>query len=109
METIMVPTEADIKRWIKEAFQECIELWLQGDTSLNKSEPEQLLNRKEIAGMLRVSLVTLHEWMKTGLPYTKQGGRVYFLQSEVMRYLRKQQGKVRQMYPKQNVSIKKRA
>ncbi|GGH59629.1 hypothetical protein HNQ91_000671 [Filimonas zeae] len=109
METIMVPTEADIKRWIKEAFQECFEQLQQGDTGLNITEPEQLLNRKEIAGMLRVSLVTLHEWMKTGLPFTKQGGRVYFLQSEVMRYLKKQQGKVRQMYPKQTVLVKKRA
>ena len=52
----------------------------------NKEEP--LLNRKEIAMLLRISLVTLTDWMKRGLPCHKQRGRVYFMRSEVMEYIK---------------------
>jgi phage terminase Nu1 subunit (DNA packaging protein) len=51
-------------------------------------EEEPLLTRKEIAGIFRISLVTLHDWMKRGMPSHKQRGRVYFLRSEVMGYLK---------------------
>ena len=44
--------------------------------------------RKEIAGIFRISLVTLHDWMKRGLPSHKQRGRVYFLRSEVIAYVK---------------------
>jgi hypothetical protein len=44
---------------------------------------------KQIVGYLdNISLVTLHAWMKQGLPYHKQGGRAYFLKSEVLEYIR---------------------
>ncbi|WP_406603628.1 helix-turn-helix domain-containing protein [Niabella agricola] len=38
--------------------------------------------------MFRISLVTLHDWMKRGLPFHKQGGRVYFIRSEVLEYVK---------------------
>ena len=50
---------------------------------------EPLLQRKEIAAKLKISLVTLHDWMNRGLPSHKQRGRVYFLYSEVMEYIKK--------------------
>ncbi|SIT31379.1 Helix-turn-helix domain-containing protein [Filimonas lacunae] len=93
MDTILIPNEGDFKRWIKEAIKECI-----GDLSsiqLNNestSEQEPLLSRKEIAGIFKVSLVTLHEWMKGGLPFHKQGGRVYFFKSEVIAYIKQKRG-----------------
>lgn len=49
---------------------------------------EEFLPRVEVARMLRVSLVTLNSWVKMGLPSHKQRGKVYFLQSEVMDYIR---------------------
>ncbi|MGN7787363.1 helix-turn-helix domain-containing protein [Niabella sp. 22666] len=52
------------------------------------------MNRKEIAGMFRISLVTLREWRKGGLPSHKQGGRVYFLRSEVREYVRQKKGRM---------------
>lgn len=96
METLFVPNENDFRRWIKEAVKECLEnpKDIIAPTEITNPDAEPLLTRKEIAGIFRVTLVTLHEWMKKGLPYHKQEGRVYFLRSEVMEYLKqKRNGK----------------
>lgn len=88
MDCIFIPTEADFRRWIREAVQECLE---KGDLKpLLPPAPdeERLLNRKEIAGLLQISLVTLHDWMNRGLPCLKQRGRVYFVRSDVMAYVK---------------------
>ncbi len=88
MEAFYIPSESDFKRWVKEAIEEYLEGAVIKDGSKeNKQEP--LLNRKEIAQVLRISLVTLTDWTKHGLPYHKQRGRVYFLHSEVMEYIKK--------------------
>jgi len=92
MDTLFIPNENDFRRWIREAVKECLE-----NTSIKSAEPaspqeEALLTRKEIAGIFRISLVTLHDWMKRGLPFHKQGGRVYFLRSEVMEYVKQKRG-----------------
>ena len=68
--------------------------------SLHSSQPvvqkeDGLLNRKEIAQFLRISLVTLTDWMKRGLPSHKQRGRVYFIKSEVLDYIK--ENKMRQL------------
>ncbi len=91
MDTVFIPNESDFRRWIKEAIKECLENTTP-NLPLQNPENEPLLTRKEIAGMLRISLVTLHDWMKRGMPSHKQRGRVYFLRSEVLAYL-KQKGK----------------
>ena len=88
METVFIPTENDIKKWVKEAISECFENGITKDHSLLNHE-EGLLNRDEIAKQLRISLVTLTDWVKRGLPSHKQRGRVYFIQSEVMDYIKK--------------------
>jgi predicted DNA-binding transcriptional regulator AlpA len=86
MITVLIPDEKDIKQWIKEALREYFE-----ETSFTPSTAEQtgelLLTRKEIAGFLKISLVTLHDWMKKGLPNHKQQGKVYFMRSEVLDYI----------------------
>lgn len=89
MDTFFIPNENDFRRWIREAVKECLEnMPIKTANSPEQAQEEPLLTRKEIAYMFRVSLVTLHEWMKQGLPCHKQGGRVYFLRSEVMDYLK---------------------
>jgi hypothetical protein len=93
MDTLFIPNENDFRRWIREALKECLE----NSPNKNVYPPDQpneepLLTRKEIAGMFRISLVTLHDWMKRGLPFHKQGGRVYFLRSEVMEYVKQKRG-----------------
>ncbi len=93
METLFIPNENDFKRWIKEAMKECLHDSLPKENVLEQKE-YNLLNRNEIAMFLRVSLVTLTDWMKRGLPSHKQRGRVYFDKKEVLDYIK--QKKMRQ-------------
>lgn len=87
METLFIPNENDFKKWIKEAVQE----YLQGVVIAgkeNQQSDDKLLNRKEIAEFLRISLVTLNDWVSRGLPSHKQRGRVYFDKQEVKDYIK---------------------
>jgi hypothetical protein len=45
---------------------------------------EKLLSKQELAAELGVSLVTLTDWMKKGLPFLRLHKRVYFKKSEVL-------------------------
>ena len=87
METLFIPNEKDFKRWIKEAVEESLKVNSVGISNIK--DDSNLLNRTEIAAFLRVSLVTLTDWMKRGLPSHKQRGRVYFMKSEVLDYIKK--------------------
>ena len=88
METLFIPTETEFKKWIRDVLSEYF-------AKENKQErpampdSEYLLTRKEAAALLQVSLVTLTDWMKRGLPYHKVRGRVYLIRSEVLSYLGK--------------------
>ena len=87
METLFIPNENDFKKWIKEAVSECLVDYLQNRTAIEVKE-EGLLNRREIAKCLRISLVTLTDWVKLGLPSHRQGGRIYFDKKEVLDYIK---------------------
>ncbi|MDN5283932.1 MAG: hypothetical protein JWR38_206 [Mucilaginibacter sp.] len=58
-----------------------------GDSQLPNSE--KLLSKQELAAELGVSLVTLTDWMKKGLPYLRLHKRVYFRKSEVLNAMQK--------------------
>lgn len=89
METFFVPTENDFKKWIKEALHEFFDEKKHKEIQVNKDD-EPLLSRDEIAKRLNgISLVTLNSWVKKGLPSHKQEGRVFFLYSEVLEYIKK--------------------
>ena len=88
METFVIPTEKDFRKWIKEAIFEYLEEKKTVDKSAENSDVT-LLTRKEIAKKLRISLVTLTDWVKHGLPSHKQRGRVYFIYSEVIEYIKR--------------------
>jgi predicted DNA-binding transcriptional regulator AlpA len=88
MPTLYLPSEDDIRRWIKQAVEEYLNDALVKNIPPQPKGDEQLLCRKEIAGLLGISLVTLHDWMNRGLPCHKQRGRVYFIRSEVMDYVK---------------------
>lgn len=45
---------------------------------------ERLLSKQELAAELGVSLVTLTDWMRKGLPFLRLHKRVYFKMSEVL-------------------------
>ena len=93
MDTLYIPNENDFRRWIKEAVQESLEKATAKNLSTQPSEEEPLLSRKEVAAIFRISLVTLHDWMNRGLPCHKQRGRVYFIRSEVMDYVKQHRRK----------------
>ena len=93
METLFIPNENDFKRWIKEAVKDCFQELLE-HYKQNEQE-DKLQNRKEIAKLLDVSLPTLTDWIKRGLPSHKQRGRVYFMKSEVVDYIKEK--KIKQL------------
>lgn len=85
METLFLPGENDLKKWIMEEVKDCLRDYV--EKSRQGEEPEDgLLSRKEIAKFLKVSFVTLTDWMKRVLPSHKQ--RVYFIKSEVLDYIK---------------------
>lgn len=86
METLYLPSEKDFKRWVKEAVQEYFQNAVLQKSALSESQ-DDFINRKEVAKLLQISLVTLTDWMKRGLPFHKQRGRVYFIKSEVLDYI----------------------
>jgi hypothetical protein len=88
MEALYIPNERDFKRWVQEAVQEYFEK-TEPQKKIGKDKESELISRKDVANLLRVSLVTLTDWMKRGLPYHKQRGRVYFIKSEVLEYILK--------------------
>ena len=88
METLFIPNENDFKRWIKEAVKDFLQEFQNEGLKIEQHE-ENLLNRKEIAKFLRISLPTLTDWIKRGLPCHKQRGRVYFDKTEVIKYIKK--------------------
>ena len=87
METLFIPNENDFKRWIKEAVKDFFQEFTKKELK-DEQNKEDLLNRKEIAKFLRVSLPTLTDWIKRGLPSHKQRGRVYFDKTEVIKYIK---------------------
>jgi len=62
------------------------------DKRILHSEPEKkekLLTKKEMAEELDISLVTLTDWMKKGLPFHRLHRRVYFKKEEVLKSMEK--------------------
>lgn len=92
MDALFIPNENDFRKWVKEAVKECMDI--SADKAASKDENEEpLLSRKEIAAFLGISLVTLTDWMKKGLPFHKVNGRVYFQRSEVLKYVKDSRGR----------------
>ncbi|RZM28286.1 MAG: DNA-binding protein [Pedobacter sp.] len=79
----------------KQALSQCIRDALRaelqqhfktGDCSKQEQE-ERLLSKQEMADELGVSLVTLSDWMKKGLPFLRLHRRVYFKKSEMLKIM----------------------
>jgi len=63
------PQEDDFKRWVREVLRE--ELNQSSIPAARQMPEETLLSRQQIAAELGISLVTLTDWMKKGLPYLR--------------------------------------
>lgn len=85
--TILIQTSPDeLVEAIRQVVQ--IEIAKIGDQKTAQATPREVLTRKETAELLCVSLVTIHDWSRSGIihPY-KVGNRTYFKQSEIMEVL----------------------
>ena len=84
MPTIYLPQEEDFRKWIRESVKEEVKDIILSKNETAAKEDEPLLSRHDMARELDISLVTLTDWMKKGLPYMRMNGRVYFKRSEVI-------------------------
>lgn len=71
---------------IREAVRSEVKALLKEQKFSKNDKPEEeggLLTKKEMAEELDISLVTLTDWMKKGLPHQRLHSRVYFRKEEV--------------------------
>lgn len=79
----------------EQALSQCIQNALRAELqehfktsgSPYRAAEEPLLSKQELAAELSVSLVTLTDWMKKGLPFLRLHRRVYFKKSEVLKIM----------------------
>ena len=88
MTQLFIPQEEDFRRWIRESVKAEVQETLATQKALLKIEDEPLLSRQDMSRELNISLVTLTDWMKKGMPYLRMNGRVYFRRSEVIGAMR---------------------
>jgi excisionase family DNA binding protein len=88
MVNISIPEKEEIKLWIKEAVNDAFKSQAHNAKDGHVGQDEPFFTRKEIATYLKISMVTLHTWMNSGLPHHRKGRRVLFLKSEVLKYVK---------------------
>jgi|SRR6185437_15526860 len=90
MEIVVVCTEEDLRRIVSEVVRNELSGSLAPLKHLFSVTEEVLLTRMEMAKFLRISLVTLGDWVKRGLPLhrKRERGRVLFIKDEVIEWLR---------------------
>lgn len=69
---------------IRDAIRAELQEHFKKGNSPPRQDEERLLSKKELAEELNVSLVTVTDWMKKGLPFLRLHKRVYFKMSEVL-------------------------
>lgn len=78
MKVVTVSIE-ELKEIIKESVENALS---------DKEKPkvaEELIKRKDVSKLLKISLVTLNEWMRHGkIPYYRISSRIFFKKSEVL-------------------------
>ncbi|MDN5287695.1 MAG: hypothetical protein JWR38_3969 [Mucilaginibacter sp.] len=81
--------EQALSQCIRDAVRaELREHFRTGSNQLPKEE--QLLSKQELADELGISLVTLTDWMKKGLPFLRLHKRVFFERSKILEIMRRQ-------------------
>jgi excisionase family DNA binding protein len=84
MEAFFITSEADLKRLMQEVIREEFKNLLPDLQKQPVIPDDSLMTRVEMARYLKISLVTLTDWVKRGLPCIRKGGRVLFQKSEVL-------------------------
>lgn len=73
-----------LSRCIRDAVRAELQEHFRQSGKEHPTQDERLLSKKELAEELGISLVTLTDWMKKGLPYLRLQKRVYFKRGEVL-------------------------
>ncbi len=78
-------TPNELANLISESVKSQIQELVNASTKEQPKTENDLLSRKETATFFKVSLVSIHAWMKDGIikPY-KVGNRTYFKKSELL-------------------------
>ncbi len=79
----------DVELIIEKAVKTCVPNIISSMLDQQKIDPElDLLTRKEVCEILKVSTTTLHNYKHDGklIPF-KRKGRVYYRKSQVLKYL----------------------
>lgn len=79
--------EQALNQCIRDALRAELQEHFKTGGSSRQELQERLLSKQELAAELGVSLVTLTDWMKKGLPYLRLHRRVYFKKSEVLKLM----------------------
>lgn len=87
MERLVIISEDELTQLLERVVQKCLTQSLRSSAA-GATKEEKLRSRKEMASELNISLTTLDTWKKNGLPFHKQGGRTYYVKSEVVAYIR---------------------
>jgi predicted DNA-binding transcriptional regulator AlpA len=74
-----------LSRCIRDAIRAELQEHLKTGSSQQQAAEERLLSKQELAAELGVSLATLSDWMKKGLPFLRLHKRVYFKKSDVLK------------------------
>ncbi len=76
----------DLISMIKEAFKEELKEILKQQEK--PDDYDDLLSRKEVAKLLKISLVTVNKYKRAGkLPYSRLGRNIYFKKGDIMKAL----------------------
>lgn len=73
-----------LSQCIRDAVRAELQEHFKQSDNAGPTQNERLLSKKELAEELGISLVTLTDWMKKGLPHLRLQKRVYFKRSEVL-------------------------
>ena len=76
-----------LSRCIRDAVREELQEHFKKGSSPPQQINERLLSKKELSDELGVSLATVTDWMKKGLPFLRLHKRVYFKMSEVLKIM----------------------
>lgn len=81
---------------VREAVQNELRTFFK-EKKLNDNKPKEakLLTKKEMAEELDISLVTLTDWMKKGLPYKRLHRRIYFDKDDVFAHMKEIRNQVK--------------
>jgi excisionase family DNA binding protein len=95
MERLIITDEEHLRKILRETVRQEIraEISSMKEALSNKAiamdlTNEEYMGRKEIAHYLKITLPTLTEWVKRGLPKHQRRRRVLFLKSEVLEWMK---------------------